>query len=59
MPESLAITRLLNELFGGAIAAILRLLGVHPANPGAPITDAFALELLVVCGLIAFFSSCA
>jgi F-type H+-transporting ATPase subunit a len=55
MPESLAITRLLNDLFGGAFAALLRVLGVHPANPAAPITDAFALELLVACGLIVFF----
>ena len=28
---------------------------MHPANPAAPIDDAFALELLVVCLLIAFF----
>jgi F-type H+-transporting ATPase subunit a len=55
MPETLAITRLLNQLFGGAVAAILQALGVHPANPSAPITDTFALELLVACGLIAFF----
>ena len=55
MPETLAITRLLNHLFGGAVAAILQALGVHPANPAAPITDTFALELLVACGLIAFF----
>jgi F-type H+-transporting ATPase subunit a len=55
MPETLAITRLLNHLFGGAVAAILQVLGVHPANPGAPINDTFALELLVACGLIAFF----
>jgi len=55
MPESLAITRMLNHLFGGTVAAILQVLGVHPANPAAPINDAFALELLVACGLIAFF----
>jgi len=55
MPETLAITRLLNELFGGAVAAILEALGVHPANPAAPINDTFALELLVACGLIVFF----
>jgi F-type H+-transporting ATPase subunit a len=55
MPESLAITRLLNHLFGGAVAAVLQALGLHPAHPAAPINDAFALELLVVAGLIAFF----
>jgi F-type H+-transporting ATPase subunit a len=46
---------MLNHLFGGTVAAILQVLGVHPANPAAPINDAFALELLVACGLIAFF----
>jgi F-type H+-transporting ATPase subunit a len=46
---------LLNQLFGGAVAAILEALGVHPANPAAPISDTFALELLVACGLIVFF----
>ena len=55
MPESLALTRLLNELFGGVVASVLQAVGVHPANPAAPITDAFSLELLVVAGLIAFF----
>jgi F-type H+-transporting ATPase subunit a len=55
MPESLAITRLLNHLFGGAVAAVLQALGLHPAHPAAPINDAFALELMVVVGLIAFF----
>jgi F-type H+-transporting ATPase subunit a len=37
------------------VAALLQAIGVHPANPAAPIDDAFALELLVVCLLIAFF----
>src|SRR5580704_18897542 len=55
MTETLAFTRLLNHLFGGAVAALLQAVGVHPANPAAPINDAFALELLVVLCLIAFF----
>jgi F-type H+-transporting ATPase subunit a len=55
MTETLGITRLLNHLFGGPIAALLQAIGIHPANPAAPISDAFALELLVVAGLIAFF----
>ena len=55
MPETLAITRLLNHLFGGAVAAVLQAVGVHPAHPAAPINDAFALELMVVTGLIVFF----
>jgi len=54
MHESLAITRLLNHLFGGIVASILHAVGV-PANPETAINDAFALELLVAMGLIAFF----
>jgi len=56
MPETLAFTRLLNYLFGGAVAALLRVVGVHPANPAAPINDTFALELMVAGGLIVFFA---
>jgi len=55
MPESLAITRLLNHLFGGAVSSLVEAVGIHPAHPAAPINDTFALELLVACGLIAFF----
>jgi F-type H+-transporting ATPase subunit a len=55
MVEPLGITRALNEVFGGPLTAALQSIGVHPTNPAAPITDAFALELLVVVGLIAFF----
>jgi F-type H+-transporting ATPase subunit a len=54
MPESLAITRLLNHLFGGIVASVMHALGL-PANPATAINDAFALELLVAGGLIAFF----
>jgi F-type H+-transporting ATPase subunit a len=53
--ETLGITHFLNQIFGPAVAALLQAIGVHPANPAAPIDDAFALELLVVCLLIAFF----
>jgi F-type H+-transporting ATPase subunit a len=55
MHEPLALTRFLNDIFGSAVLALFRAVGFHPANPAAPITDGFALELLVVCGLIAFF----
>ena len=55
MPETLAFTRLLNHLFGGAVASVMQLVGVHPANAAAPINDTFALELMVAGGLIAFF----
>jgi F-type H+-transporting ATPase subunit a len=55
MPESLALTRLLNHLFGPIVAAVLQTVGIHPAHPAAPIDDTVALELLVACGLIVFF----
>lgn len=54
MPESLAITRLLNDLFGGIAASAMHAVGIA-ASPKTAIDNTFALELLVVCGLIAFF----
>ena len=56
MPESLALTRLLNQIFGGPVTSLLNALGVHPAHPGAPINDALTLELLIAALLIAFFA---
>jgi F-type H+-transporting ATPase subunit a len=56
MPEPLWITSLLNHLFGGPVASLMSLVGVHPANPAAPINNTFALEFLVAAGLIAFFA---
>jgi F-type H+-transporting ATPase subunit a len=55
MPESYALTRLLNHLFGGMVTSIMQAMGIHPANPGAPISNTFTVELIVVLGLIAFF----
>jgi len=55
MPDSLALTRLLNQLFGGPVTSLLDAIGVHPADPAAPMSDAFALELLVFLLLLAFF----
>jgi hypothetical protein len=55
MAESLALTRLLNQLFGGIVAAILHMVGIN-ATPATAINNAFALELLVVVGLVAFFA---
>ncbi len=56
MPESLAITRLLNQLFAGPIVALLGLLHIHPANAAAPIDDTYAIEIVVVLTMIAFFA---
>jgi F-type H+-transporting ATPase subunit a len=55
MEQKLAITHWLNHWFGAAIGHAMQMVGYHPANPAAPIGDAFALEVLVVFGLIAFF----
>jgi F-type H+-transporting ATPase subunit a len=55
MPEQLAITRLLNHLFGPLLAVAMQAIGIHPAQPASPINNTFALELLVACALIAFF----
>lgn len=54
MHESLAITRLLNHLFGGVAASAMHAVGI-PADPATAINDSFALELLVAAGLILFF----
>jgi F-type H+-transporting ATPase subunit a len=54
MPESLALTRLLNHLFGGIVASVMHAVGL-PADPATAINDAFALELLVAGCLILFF----
>ena len=55
MPETLAITRLLNHLFGPLVVRLMGLVGLHSAHPSAPIGDTFALEFLVAGGLIVFF----
>lgn len=55
MPEPYALTRLLNTLFGGIVSSIMQMMGIHPANPAAPIDNTFTVELIVVAGLIAFF----
>jgi F-type H+-transporting ATPase subunit a len=55
MPTQLLFTRLLNEHFAGPVTAFLNALHVHPASPEAPITNAFAMELLVFVVLIGYF----
>jgi F-type H+-transporting ATPase subunit a len=54
MPESLALTRFLNHLFGGLVASVMHAVGIS-ASPATAINDTTALEMLVVAGLIAFF----
>jgi F-type H+-transporting ATPase subunit a len=55
MHENLAITNLLNHLFGPLVLSLLNLVGIHPAHPATPISDSFALELAVAGGLVLFF----
>ncbi len=55
MPEQLWLTEFLNHHFGAMVTSLLRLVGLHPAYPEAPITNAVAMEFLIVFMLLAFF----
>ncbi len=50
-----ALNRFLNQLFARPIEVLLLRLGVHPAIPNAPITNAFTIELVVFLLLLLFF----
>jgi F-type H+-transporting ATPase subunit a len=53
--EQLAFTALLNRLFGRPVLALLEALHVHPKHTATPISNSFAMELLVVLLLTIFF----
>lgn len=53
--EQLAFTKLLNSLFGASVLGLLNLLGIHPKNPAAPITNPVAMQILVVIILTVIF----
>src|SRR5258708_16016255 len=53
--EQLAFTALLNRLFGALVLALLQALHIHPRNSATPISNSFAMELLVVLVLTVFF----
>ena len=55
MPTQLLFTRFLNAHFAAPVTALLEAFHVHPKYPQAPITNAFAMELLVFLGLVAYF----
>jgi len=55
MVTELPLTRILNTHFASTADNLLAALHVHPANPQKPIDNAFAMELLVFCVLIAYF----
>ena len=53
--EQLTFTKFLNHLFGPAVTALLKALGIHPEHPTHPISNPLAMELLVVLLLTIFF----
>jgi F-type H+-transporting ATPase subunit a len=55
MPEQLWFTQLLNRLVAGPVDALLRAVHVAPAYPHAPISNAVAMEVLVMGFLLLFF----
>lgn len=57
MPEQLWFTALLNRTIGGPVNSLLQSLppAFHPAHPQAPISNAVAMEILVVLLLILYF----
>ena len=55
MPEQLWFTEILNRLFAAPVASMLRALHIEPRHPQAPITNAFAMELLVFIFLVVVF----
>jgi F-type H+-transporting ATPase subunit a len=55
MPEQLWFTKILNDLFAAPAAALLHALHLEPEYPQAPISNAFAMELLVFIFLVLLF----
>src|SRR5579863_8765333 len=53
--EQLWFTALLNRLLGGPVTSLLLALGIHPKHPAAPISNTFAMEVIVMLVLITFF----
>ncbi|MEP6643954.1 MAG: F0F1 ATP synthase subunit A [Acidobacteriaceae bacterium] len=55
MPEQLWFTEILNRLLASPTTALLRALHVEPTYPQAPITNAVAMEVLVLGFLLLLF----
>ncbi|MBV9670236.1 MAG: F0F1 ATP synthase subunit A [Acidobacteriales bacterium] len=53
--EQLWFTAFLNRVFGGPVNGLLNALHIHVTDPAHPMTNAFAMEVLVVLILILFF----
>src|SRR5579871_5025543 len=56
MPTQLLFTQFLNAHFAAPVTALLRAVHVQPKFPEAPISNAFAMELLVFGVLVAYFA---
>jgi F-type H+-transporting ATPase subunit a len=55
MPTQTLITRFLNHHFAAQVDSFLLALHIQPAYPHAPISNAFAMELLVFITLLVYF----
>src|SRR6201993_4498011 len=55
MPEQLWFTEILNHLFAGPVTSFLRMLHIEPKYASAPISNSFAMELLVFAFLLVIF----
>jgi len=55
MPEQLWFTAILNRLFASPLTALLQTLGIEPKHPTAPISNSFAMEVLVFLSLLILF----
>ena len=55
MPIELLFTHFLNQMFAAQVTAFLRVLHIQPQFPEAPISNAFAMELLVFFALLIYF----
>jgi len=55
MPEQLWFTAILNRLFAGPVTAFLHLVHIEPKHAEAPITNSFAMEVLVFGFLVTLF----
>ncbi len=55
MPEQLWFTEILNHIFAGPVTSALRAIHIEPKYPSQPITNSFAMELLVFAFLVILF----
>lgn len=53
--EQLWFTEILNHLFAGPVTAFLRMLHIEPKHAQTPISNSFAMELLVFAFLVTIF----